>query len=134
MSTTRSTDQIPPGPQKGKNGPAVLKHECFKCQKKKWTVDFKEGKAADLTRCSTCLFCDLSDTIEKQASKISRYEQDLQELRKAMDRQEQQCEEKLRALQEKMERTSAYATPCIPSQVESPGALESPFEVQESLL
>ena len=49
----------PAGPLKGKSGPAKTKFDCFLCKQTRWITDSEAGCAANLTRLSTCLFCDL---------------------------------------------------------------------------
>ena len=130
----RKSPVVPRGPQKGKNGPGVLKHQCFRCLKKKWVVDFKEGKAADLTRVSVCLFCELQLTIDKQAAKISQYERALGEMRTAMERQAEKQKEQVLALRRELELERAVAAPEVRSPSLLPAHLESRLDTQESKL
>ena len=127
---------IPPGPQRGKNGPGALKHVCHQCRKKKWVVDFKEGKSADLTRLSKCLFCELQLTIEKQAGQIRTYEKALEEMRAEMSSQEKRFGEKIDCLRAEfdLERAIAAAAPApgIRSPTSLPAQLVSRLETQES--
>ncbi len=58
IDTGRLADR-PLGPQKGRKGPACQKFLCSQCLRKRWIMDSAAGCAADLTRFSTCLFCDL---------------------------------------------------------------------------
>ena len=46
-------------------GAEKLKSVCFKCKVNKWIVDFKEAKAADISRTSTCLSCQMAERMEK---------------------------------------------------------------------
>lgn len=127
-SESITSKEVPPGPQKGKNGPGALKHVCFRCMKNKWVVDFKEGKSADLTRLSVCLFCELQLKIESQSTKLTKYEQAIEDLRKKFDKQEKQ----MTALQEMLDRGQPVAAPIIQSPSPSNALLESRMEAQES--
>ena len=129
---TEAGPSLPPGPQKGKNGPGTLKHTCYRCGIKKWVIDFKEGKSADLLRTSVCLFCELQLTIEKQATQLRNYEKSLQEVRKQLEQQAKQHEEQLQALRERLEEEPAAAAPSTQSPSSSPARLVSRLETQES--
>ena len=63
-----------PGPQRGKNGAAATKHVCFSCKGHKWTIDYTEGKKADLHSRSVCLFCKLADRADKAQAQIKAQE------------------------------------------------------------
>ena len=49
----------PLGKQTNRMGPKSTKFVCNQCRKTRWIIDSEAGKAADLHRLSTCLFCDL---------------------------------------------------------------------------
>ena len=68
---TSSESEVCPGPQRNKNGPKTTKFSCFTCGKMKWCIDFHEGKAADLGRKSTCLFCDLKASNKTQNDSLN---------------------------------------------------------------
>ena len=56
----------PIGPQTGKNGPKAQKFVCSQCRMRRWIVDSEAAMAANLTRFSTCLFCDLRGHTDRQ--------------------------------------------------------------------
>ena len=60
----------PLGAQKGKNGPRQTKFDCAQCGKTRWLIDSEAGRAADLTRFSTCLFCDLRSGYTREVKKV----------------------------------------------------------------
>ena len=122
----------PIGKQVGKGGPRSTKHTCFSCKQLKWVSEFKEGKIADLTRVSTCLFCvlaaensylkaqvrELEKSLTHELNAIkSKYEQHFAMLRDNLDKvesREKQYVEKLNALQDGAERGTALAAPFNP--------------------
>ena len=66
---TRMLGREPIGTQTGKNGPKGQKFVCSKCRQKRWILDSEAASAANLTRFSTCLFCDLRGHTDRQINK-----------------------------------------------------------------
>ena len=59
----------PIGIQAGAKGPKGQKFVCSKCRMKRWIIDSEANCAANLTRFSTCMFCDLRDHSDRQIKK-----------------------------------------------------------------
>ena len=59
----------PIGVQAGAKGPKGQKFVCSKCRMKRWIIDSEANCAANLTRFSTCMFCDLRDLSDRQIKK-----------------------------------------------------------------
>lgn len=133
ISTRSAGPARPGGVPVRKNGPVALKHNCFRCKVNKWVVDFKEGRSADLTRVSVCLFCELKLKIETQAAKIITQERAMDELTKKFEQQELRHEEQLTALREKLVEQQTAVPRTIP-QSSSPAPLVSRPDSQESAL
>ena len=85
----------PLGKQTNRMGPKSTKFVCNQCRKTRWIIDSEAGKAADLHRLSTCLFCDLkrfcAEEVQKVGDSLTR---DLQSLEaRLMQRLEGQQEQ-----------------------------------------
>ena len=72
----------PPSPPKEvrKNGPSTTKSECYNCRVNHWCIDFKEGCAREITRLSTCLFCDLKAENNGLKTKVEAFKKQTEEL------------------------------------------------------
>ena len=65
-----------------------LKSICFKCRVNKWIVDYKEACAADMTRKSTCLFCQMAERIEKLEKENKSKDNAMKDMEKKMEKME----------------------------------------------
>ena len=69
-------------------GAETLKCICFKCGVNKWIVDFKEACAADMSRKSTCLFCQMAERIEKLEKENKSKDNAMKDMEKKMEKME----------------------------------------------
>jgi len=118
FSEPETAKEVPPGPRRGIGGPAAMKHVCFRCRKNKWIIDFKEGKAADLTRLSTCQFCELERANEVMTAKIKKLEQELGLMKTHLNEQSAQLQRlKEEGASGKESGHSAHSPSVVPSAV-----------------
>ena len=66
-------------------GAEKLKSICFKCGVNKWIVDYKEGCAANISRNSTCLFCQMAERIEKLEKENKNKDNTMKDMEKKMN-------------------------------------------------
>ena len=69
-------------------GAEKLKSICFKCRVNKWIVDYKEACAADISRNSTCLFCQMAERIEKLEKENKSKDNAMKDMEKKMEKME----------------------------------------------